>query len=158
MTKISQFYIMLTVLSLQLYDIVNNRHSGLDVDKIDYYTRDGLRAFGNKDEAFKLITDARVAKCRRPPDECTRSCDTPGIHYTICYPSKRVIPVMAFFKKRLELHESIYQNKKTVSVESLVRRHFVGKQDPQPTHMLTYSACFLFRERFAIFCVQQIHS
>jgi HD superfamily phosphohydrolase len=104
----------------------------LDVDKIDYFARDSLRAFGNKDEAFKLITDARVAKgkCSRKPGECPRCCDAPGFHYMICYPSKRVIPVMAFFKKRLELHESIYQNKKTVAVESLVSRHVTIKHNP----------------------------
>lgn len=135
MTKISQLRGVLTLLPLQLYDIVNNRHSGLDVDKIDYFARDCLRAFGNKDEAFKLITDARVAKgkCSRTPDQCPRCCDTPGFHYMICYPTKRVIPVMAFFKKRLELHESIYQNKKTVAVESLVSRHFTGINNPQLT-------------------------
>mmetsp|Transcript_7979 Transcript_7979/g.23671 ORF Transcript_7979/g.23671 Transcript_7979/m.23671 type:complete len:499 (-) Transcript_7979:32-1528(-) len=57
-----------------LYDIVSNRHSGLDVDKIDYFARDQRKA--NKDAGeidWYLIKDAFVAwgECSRP-ERCFR--------------------------------------------------------------------------------------
>ncbi|KAL7534459.1 hypothetical protein ACHAWF_004843 [Thalassiosira exigua] len=60
-----------------LYDVVNNRHSGLDVDKVDYYDRDSLCAYGHALGHLGIfLRDAAVAwgscpnpatcfKCRR---------------------------------------------------------------------------------------------
>lgn len=40
-----------------LYDIVSNRHSGLDVDKVDYFARDERRAFGGAGEIDKVMIE-----------------------------------------------------------------------------------------------------
>lgn len=106
-----------------LYDIVNNRHSGLDVDKIDYFARDHIRTMGTGRIDSKLIEDARVAKalCTRP-EKCHRCNGTPGFHFMICYPRKHVEASMNFFKERLRLHTLIYQHKKTVAVESKISK------------------------------------
>jgi len=107
-----------------LYDIVNNRHSGLDVDKIDYYARDQGRTTGAVEIDNKLIEDARVAKASCiNPSECQKCRGNPSnaaMHFVICYPKKRVEPAMGFFKERLKLHQRIYQNKKTVAVQCLL--------------------------------------
>jgi HD superfamily phosphohydrolase len=53
-----------------LYDIISNIHSGLDVDKMDYFSRDGCRT-ATGESAFNdfLLENAYVAKgrceCRR---------------------------------------------------------------------------------------------
>jgi HD superfamily phosphohydrolase len=54
-----------------LYDIICNRHSGLDVDKMDYLMRDTLRCHGTNIVAhivFRLIEKALVAwgECSNP--------------------------------------------------------------------------------------------
>ena len=106
-----------------LYDIVNNRHSGMDVDKLDYFARDATRTgVGSGSIDNKLMDDARVAKVRcADPAKCQRCEGTAGMHYMICYPSKHVSAAMQFFKKRLYLHTLVYQHKKTVAAESMLR-------------------------------------
>jgi deoxynucleoside triphosphate triphosphohydrolase SAMHD1 len=107
-----------------LYDVVNNRHSGLDVDKLDYFARDSLRASAGSGGKIhtKMLEDARVARALcSDPEKCIR-CQ--GIskrhHFMICYPSKHVTAAMDFFKTRLLLHKLIYQHKKTVAVGSMI--------------------------------------
>jgi hypothetical protein len=106
-----------------LYDIVSNRHTGLDVDKIDYFARDEGRAIDKCGLEMKMITDARVAKgrCSRPA-KC-HSCKNkfePGFHYMICYPEKHVAAAANFFKKRFHLHNIVYQHKTTAAVENMI--------------------------------------
>eukprot|EP00535_Pseudo-nitzschia_heimii_P006932 CAMPEP_0197190364 /NCGR_PEP_ID=MMETSP1423-20130617/21516_1 /TAXON_ID=476441 /ORGANISM="Pseudo-nitzschia heimii, Strain UNC1101" /LENGTH=672 /DNA_ID=CAMNT_0042642733 /DNA_START=197 /DNA_END=2215 /DNA_ORIENTATION=- len=106
-----------------LYDIVNNRHNGLDVDKIDYFARDHTRAIGKRGIDIKMITDARVAKglFSRPEKRPTCKGKTEAeMHYMICYPDKHVAMVMNFFKHRLYLHKIIYQHKKNHAVENMI--------------------------------------
>lgn len=104
-----------------LYDIVNNRHSGLDVDKLDYFARDALRCFGVGSLDNKLIDDARVAKVPCSDRRHCQRCEAEdGMHFMICYPLKHVSASMQFFKRRLYLHTVIYQHKKTVAVGSML--------------------------------------
>ena len=106
-----------------LYDIVNNRHNGMDVDKIDYFARDCTRAIEKVGIKLKMITDARIAKamCSRP-EKC-HSCkknNKPGMHYMICYPEKRIPACAEFFKERFHLHNIVYQHKTTTTVEAVI--------------------------------------
>jgi len=106
-----------------LYDIVSNRHTGLDVDKIDYFARDEGRAIDKCGIEMKMITDARVARARcSRPDKC-HVCKRefqPGMHYMICYPEKHIAASANFFKKRFHLHNIVYQHKTTSAVESMI--------------------------------------
>lgn len=68
-----------------LYDIVANRHSGLDVDKIDYYARDQRRALGESGEIDKVMMESAVvawAPCTDPTN-CHRCRQGEGKDSTI---------------------------------------------------------------------------
>lgn len=123
-----------------LYDVVSNRHSGLDVDKMDYLARDDRRAFGSSGNVDPmLIENAYVAwgKCGRP-DKCFRcrhnheskmkpSADKfDGMHLMICYPEKMVQNAMSFFKRRFQNHQKLY------------------------THHTTNAACFMVCDIFLL--------
>lgn len=109
-----------------LYDIVSNRHSGLDVDKIDYYARDergALAVEGGIDE--RMITEACVAwgSCTQPNKcfQCRRDKNkNGGRHLMICYPEKMTQNVMDFFNRRKTMHEKVYQHKTVCAAQSLV--------------------------------------
>lgn len=108
-----------------LYDIVCNRHSGLDVDKIDYFARDVRRCFGESGEVDKVfIKEARVCwgKCTKVGEDCRCRLQTlnTGHHLMICYPEKTVNAALVFFKRRFELHEKIYQHKTVLSAGLLI--------------------------------------
>ena len=78
-----------------LYDIVSNRHNGLDVDKIDYYARDEKRTIGKGGGLFdKFINEAFVAK-----GDSSRLGGF-KMHYMIAYPEKLLFNAMEFFKTR----------------------------------------------------------
>lgn len=96
-----------------LYDIVSNRHNGIDVDKLDYFARDSRRALnesGNVD--ISIINEAWVALADCSQADC-QQCKRKQYHYQICYPKKCVSRVIQFFKNRIALHEAIYQHKTT---------------------------------------------
>lgn len=98
-----------------LYDIVANRQSGMDVDKLDYFARDQRRSMseaGNVD--ISIINEACIAKAECNQVDCKR-CQNGEFHYQICYPKKCVSRVIEFFKTRGKLHEFIYQHKTNVA-------------------------------------------
>ena len=81
-----------------LYDIVSNRHSGLDVDKMDYYCRDQRRALGHGSVEIIMIEEAFVARGDCPnPDKCHQcrrfKSRKSQQHYMICWPEKLVVKV-----------------------------------------------------------------
>mmetsp|Transcript_8531 Transcript_8531/g.18453 ORF Transcript_8531/g.18453 Transcript_8531/m.18453 type:complete len:701 (-) Transcript_8531:93-2195(-) len=110
-----------------LYDVVANRHSGLDTDKMDYLARDILHAHASNiaDLLPKLSEKAFVAwgecpnpsgcwKCRQNHSEQKKSVanDRPGMHIMICYPDSMVQNIMSFFEKRFEEHQRTYTHGK----------------------------------------------
>lgn len=111
-----------------LYDIVCNRHSGLDVDKIDYFARDERRAIWASGEIETLMVDEAVvawAACTADSGSCPR-CNRPGEkhhkqHLMICYPEKRIPDCLRFFKKRYTNHDTIYKHKATRAGQLLMQ-------------------------------------
>jgi HD superfamily phosphohydrolase len=103
-----------------LYDIVNNRHNGLDVDKIDYFSRDSLGALGVPRKFNILIRNARVSWGICPnPQKCFR-CNhqtNPEYHMMIVYPKKMITKASEFYQTRIRNHVEIYTHKKTKSAE-----------------------------------------
>lgn len=103
-----------------LYDIVTNRYSGLDVDKIDYLARDQDRTIGGDSAPdTQAIHEACVAKAKCSEEGCATCLE--GHHFMICYPKKAAISVIRFFKKRFEMHNNVYQHKTTVATSFMIR-------------------------------------
>lgn len=117
-----------------MYDIVSNKHSGLDVDKVDYFARDTRRAYGHSgDVHIRMILDCFVAwgECSKP-NGCSRCLSREfkkGKHLMICYPSKIDKSAIGFFKERLDLHEAIYRHK-TVQASSFMIHDILCLADP----------------------------
>jgi len=107
-----------------LYDIVSNRHCGLDVDKIDYYARDQRRTHGASHLELMFIEEAVVAKarCSQPMKcfQCKHFHGRPGIHYMIAWPDKLIVKAMEFFKTRFSMHSKVYTHKTVKAVEYMV--------------------------------------
>ena len=128
-----------------LYDVVNNRHSGKDVDKDDYYVRDAARAgICEAKMDMLLIESARVTKIQCQVANCFRcqqrrlrqhernilgggsnstSAESglePGTHLSLAYPKKYATTVIKFFDRRQELHQTIYTHKTAKSIEYMV--------------------------------------
>jgi len=105
-----------------LFDIVSNRHNGLDVDKIDYFHRDSMAAFGSCPWTTWAIRDAVVARgeCTDPKksSQFKNDLENPiADHLMICYPKKHVNSAMTFFSIRMANHEKVYTHKKTKAAE-----------------------------------------
>ena len=113
-----------------MYDIVSNCHSGLDVDKMDYFARDQRRAFGTSGEVnVRMIDDVCVAwgQCTAPLGKCIhcQSFRNPEKkHLMICYAEKIENSAINFFKERLNLHESIYRHKTVQAVTYMIQDIF----------------------------------
>lgn len=117
-----------------MYDIVSNRHSGLDVDKIDYYARDDRRCCKESGEIKKhFLEEAFVtwAVCPKGDERCRcRQYEVKqGKHLMICYPDKMAKQAVKFFQERYALHEKIYQHK-TVAAMALMICDIFCKADP----------------------------
>jgi HD superfamily phosphohydrolase len=118
-----------------LYDIVSNRHSGLDVDKVDYFARDARRAIGGSGQIDRLMIEEAVvawADCTNP-QTCVQCRNARSVqqqqHLMICYPEKTVGAVMDFFKRRFQQHKNIYQHK-TTDAASLMIKDIMCMADP----------------------------
>jgi hypothetical protein len=120
-----------------LYEIVANRHSGLDVDKVDYYARDRRRALRESGEIDKVMIEEAIvawAPCTNPKTcfRCRQHKTSPSSsfnnandklrnkHLMICYPDKLIGASVNFFKTRFELHSIIYKHKTNVGVAYMI--------------------------------------
>jgi len=124
-----------------LYDIVHNRHNGLDVDKIDYFARDTRRTIRGKGLDVRFIDEAVVAQGECPrPDKC-HACTkgNPGKHMMVCYPEKMLLDgnAMEFFNQRFKLHKQVYTHKAAAAATFMIY-DILTKADPYyriPTYM-----------------------
>eukprot|EP00977_Amphora_coffeiformis_P016195 scaffold4940_cov163-Amphora_coffeaeformis.AAC.10 len=117
-----------------MYDIVSNTHSGLDVDKMDYFARDQRRAFGTSGKVHtQMIEDCFVAwgECTKPKDciRCKSWKNKEKKHLMICYGEKCEKSAINFFKLRLNLHETIYRHK-TVQASAYMLMDILSLADP----------------------------
>lgn len=124
-----------------MYDIVSNKHSGLDVDKMDYFARDQRRAFGTSGQFhIQMIEDCYVAwgECTHTEEKegkdpgcfrCRSWENKDNKHLMICYGEKCEKSAIKFFQKRLDLHETIYRHK-TVQATVLMIMDILSLADP----------------------------
>ena len=109
-----------------MYDIVANRHSGLDVDKIDYFARDAKRCYGDGRIDEVVVEEAVVAwgDCTTKEGSCEICRDRTrphcGKHLMICFPDKMTKATINFFNRRFELHSTIYYHKTTRGLGHMV--------------------------------------
>eukprot|EP00986_Skeletonema_menzelii_P000285 scaffold82_cov135-Skeletonema_menzelii.AAC.5 len=109
-----------------LYDLVSNIHSGLDVDKMDYFSRDGCRT-ATGESAFNdfLLENAYVAKGNcDSPEECWKCSGKPRnehYHLMICYQSPKTInTAMSFFRQRFNNYKNIYEHHKSKAASYMI--------------------------------------
>eukprot|EP00980_Cylindrotheca_fusiformis_P001524 scaffold346_cov116-Cylindrotheca_fusiformis.AAC.38 len=103
-----------------LYDIVANRHSGLDVDKMDYFARDERRSLSEAGKInLQILYNALVAKATCSRFDC-KKCSSGEKHFMICYPKKCVEEVMSFFRFRFKMHGTVYQHKTSSAAAAMV--------------------------------------
>jgi HD superfamily phosphohydrolase len=103
-----------------LYDLVANRHNGLDVDKMDYFARDERRSLAGAGKInLQILYNALVAKASCSRLDC-KKCSAGGKHFMICYPKKCVEEVMNFFRFRFKMHGTVYQHKTSSAAAAMV--------------------------------------
>ncbi|KAL4151158.1 hypothetical protein PRNP1_008107 [Phytophthora ramorum] len=103
-----------------LYDIVNNAHSGLDVDKLDYFMRDSLHTGAKMScDTDLLIRNARVLVDREDPEE----------HMVVCFPEKLAGQIMQAFRTRYELHQSVYQHRGVRAIDYMLCDLLIAAND-----------------------------
>jgi HD superfamily phosphohydrolase len=130
-----------------LYDIISNRHSGLDVDKMDYFARDARRANGGSGEIqIRMIDEAVVAWAKCPQPNTCFACTShdPGMHLMICYPEKMDRSAMEFFRIRFRNHQQIYSHKTPIAATFMLCDIFTSA-DPFfriPTYLDSDHRCF----------------
>jgi hypothetical protein len=108
-----------------LYDIVANRHNGLDVDKMDYFARDSKRALGQDALFSRMIDEAVVAWGECPQPKKCHACTehAPRNHLMICYKDKMFHDgsLMGFFNARFKLHTTVYKHRASVAATFMIK-------------------------------------
>jgi HD superfamily phosphohydrolase len=87
-----------------MYEIVANGKNSIDVDKIDYLSRDMHYLFGK----YKTYNFNRLLKYNYIIDN------------TICYDSKVDTNIYDLFQQRYNMHKDIYNNKKSKSIDYMI--------------------------------------
>ncbi|MES1910904.1 MAG: hypothetical protein MHM6MM_003425 [Cercozoa sp. M6MM] len=103
-----------------LYDIVSNKESGLDVDKLDYFIRDSYHTGVPAVVDFeRLLKTARVHRC---PDKKNNP-------LRIAFPEKAFEQVFQVFATRFYLHRTIYNHAASTAVELMICDALVAAND-----------------------------
>uniref|UniRef100_A0A914Y4P7 Uncharacterized protein n=1 Tax=Panagrolaimus superbus TaxID=310955 RepID=A0A914Y4P7_9BILA len=100
-----------------IFNIVNNIRNGLDVDKLDYIYRDGLRCGMNKyainmNIVKRIIKSGVVGKEHR--EEGTFCC--------LKYPQSNAGEIKAVFKSKIELFQNVYHDKKVLANDEMFKK------------------------------------
>jgi len=106
-----------------MYDIVNNKRSGLDVDKLDYFQRDMKYAnvpFNNDFERFIELGRVLPAQPITSTLEELQSIPTSEFPHMICYPQKMYEEALSLFSVRFKMHRTVYTHKTVKQVEYMI--------------------------------------
>uniref|UniRef100_A0A915EFQ0 HD domain-containing protein n=1 Tax=Ditylenchus dipsaci TaxID=166011 RepID=A0A915EFQ0_9BILA len=95
-----------------LYDIVSNKHDGLDVDKFDYFLRDSK--LGNLPIPFSMTTVGRIR------DNCKALFDDQLGYKRLVFAEKNLDEIKDAFESRVKLHDRLYHHKTCIAAEILL--------------------------------------
>ena len=106
-----------------LFDIVNNKRSGVDVDKLDYLVRDSMAAFGSSSKVpgfdiYRIITSSRVLLWNR--DKCRPE---------VCFQMKNALEILEIYSLRAKLHRQVYQHRIANVAEAMITDVFVAADE-----------------------------
>ena len=105
------------------FELISNRITGIDVDKLDYFRRDSFY-LGAKNiyiDHELLMNETLILK--DDSDEISPNEDTPGLH-RLCYPSKYADKVYDVYFSRYKLYKTYYKNLKSNGVDLMVAEIF----------------------------------
>ena len=94
-----------------LAEIVSSKRTGFDVDRLDYFLRDGQSALGQRPDDISIN---RLMGCARVVEESAGKT-------TIAYELKLSSTLLDFFKLRARNHKILYQHHTVNLVESMLR-------------------------------------
>jgi deoxynucleoside triphosphate triphosphohydrolase SAMHD1 len=100
-----------------LFDIVANQRNGIDVDKLDYFLRDSMSAFGK-------LPDIHVDRIL----QCTRVCIAEG-QTQVCFQEKVAMSLGELFQLRAKLHKFVYQHRVVLVLDHMVVDALAAAED-----------------------------
>lgn len=101
-----------------LFDIVSNKRSGIDVDKLDYLVRDSMAAFGTQNppgfDIYRIIKSCKV---------CYR--DKRRLEPEVVYQMKNALEILEVYSLRAKLHRQVYQHRIANVAEAMITDVFL---------------------------------
>ena len=105
-----------------LFDIVSNKRSGVDVDKLDYLVRDSMAAFGSSKppgfDIYRIIRSSRVLFRAGDPKQSE-----------VCYQVKNALEILDVFALRSKLHRQVYQHRIACVAEAMITDIFLAANE-----------------------------
>lgn len=89
-----------------LYEIVSNKQTGLDSDRLDYLQRDVQAALGQYSKVFERLTESCAV------------CKDPDGRFVLAYPEEEVGSVMETYTTRMNMYNKVYMHRKTLIMVS----------------------------------------
>ena len=103
-----------------LFDIVNNKRNGVDVDKLDYLVRDSMAAFGSSCKVpgfdiYRIITSSSVLNRKGDPNSPQ-----------VCFQVKNALEILEIYALRAKLHRQVYQHRIANVTEAMITDVFLA--------------------------------